>query len=299
MATAAGGELPVAVRARRVREALEASRGYEAAESAGGTGSLAVQVVKELIRPPFHYVPDAIAEASNAIRHCLIPYLISHAAFVVGIGIITFGNTLIDIGAADRGAGAFWLIWSREIGTWVTEMIVAALVGSAITADLGARRIREELDALAVLGVDQIRSLVVPRVAAVTLISPVLTFVSLLWINLLDYLIMPTQFGVSHGVILSNLSGTIVPLDLLGPMLIKNTVIGFFIGIVACQKGLSCKLGAEGVGRATAQTVVITYFGIWAFNLTFRTSRSLFAPPLLGVLGGVDRERFERGDELA
>jgi phospholipid/cholesterol/gamma-HCH transport system permease protein len=52
-------------------------------------------------------------------------------------------------------------------------------------------------------------------------------------------------------------------------MLVKNVVLGFFVGVVACHKGLTCKAGAEGVGRAVNQTVVITFFGIWLFNSVF------------------------------
>jgi phospholipid/cholesterol/gamma-HCH transport system permease protein len=272
MATAAGGEAPgtrVRVEAPSLGEVLRGTRLWEALESAGGMGALAVRTVRIAARPPFGWVRSATVEASIGIRRALIPLAISHAAYLIGFGIILFGLILTNLGVVEREAGAMFTIWAREIATWITAMIFAGIVGSAVTADLGARRIREELDALAVLGVDQVRSLVVPRVMATTLIAPVLALISLLMVVVINYVVAPAHLVYTHGVFQDNLAQSIFPADLIAPMVIKNTVIGFFVGVVACHKGLTCKLGAEGVGRAVNQTVVITFFGIWMFNSFF------------------------------
>jgi phospholipid/cholesterol/gamma-HCH transport system permease protein len=272
MATAAGGEAPgtrVRVEAPSLSEVLRGTRLWEALESAGGMGALAARTVRIAARPPFGWVRSATVEASIGIRRALIPLAISHAAYLIGFGIILFGLILTNLGVVEREAGAMFTIWAREIATWITAMIFAGIVGSAVTADLGARRIREELDALAVLGVDQVRSLVVPRVMATTLIAPVLALISLLMVVVINYVVAPAHLVYTHGVFQDNLAQSIFPADLIAPMVIKNTVIGFFVGVVACHKGLTCKLGAEGVGRAVNQTVVITFFGIWMFNSFF------------------------------
>src|SRR5947199_4557368 len=116
-------------------------------------------------------------------------------------------------------------------------MIFAGLVGAAITADLGARRVREELDALSVLGIDNARSLVVPRVMATGLVAPVLATLSLLWVLVLNLLIAPHQLGFTWGLYFGDVQRTIFAPDLLFAMFLKNFVIGVFVGVVACHKG--------------------------------------------------------------
>jgi phospholipid/cholesterol/gamma-HCH transport system permease protein len=148
-------------------------------------------------------------------------------------------------------------------------MIFAGLVGAAITADLGARRVREELDALSVLGVDSVRSLVVPRVMATGLVAPVLATFSLLLVLIVNLLVAPHQLGFPWGVYFAGVTRQIFPPDLLFTVFLKNFLIGIYVGIVACHKGLTCELGSEGVGRAVNQTIVISFVGIWMFNAFF------------------------------
>jgi len=165
-------------------------------------------------------------------------------------------------------------------------MIFAGIVGASITADLGSRRIREELDALAVLGVDAKRELVVPRVVATTLAMPALVFISILGVNLLNWAVAPVLLGTfTRSLDVYMVSHSILPIDLLFPMLIKNTIIGFGIGIVACHKGLTCKLGAEGVGRAVHQTVLISFFSIWMFNSFFNLAYLSVFPNAITIRG--------------
>ncbi len=180
-----------------------------------------------------------------------------------------FGHVFGAIGVVDREPGAMYLIWGRELGTSITEMIFAGLVGAAITADLGARRVREELDALSVLGVDSVRELVVPRVMAAGLVAPCLAALSLFWVLLLNWLIAPHDLGFTRALDWNDVKLTIFPADLLFTVLIKNFLMGVFVGVVACHKGLTCKLGSEGVGRAVNQTVVLAFIGIWMFNAFF------------------------------
>jgi phospholipid/cholesterol/gamma-HCH transport system permease protein len=147
-------------------------------------------------------------------------------------------------------------------------MIFAGVAGSAITADLGARKIREELDALAVLGVDRIRSLVVPRVFAMTIAAPVLGMLALTISQAVNYAVAPGHIGFPRSVFRDSVVSNILPLDLYASIL-KYAIIGFFVGVVSCHKGLASKGGAEGVGRAVNQTVVIAFFGIWLINSLF------------------------------
>ena len=101
-------------------------------------------------------------------------------------------NFLSLFGALDRLGGFFVLASIREFAPNVTAVVVAGVAGTAITADLGARKIREELDALQVLGVDPIKNLVVPRFLALMLIT-----------GLLD--IFAIVFGIAGGVVAESL----------------------------------------------------------------------------------------------
>jgi phospholipid/cholesterol/gamma-HCH transport system permease protein len=274
-------ELPTS----RAREWFMASPAYESLQSMGGMGSLLVRTIGDAVRPPFTWVGDAVAEASTAFRRCLLPLFIAHAVYLIGYGIILFSQVIASLGLSEREAGAIESIWARECSTWMTAMVFAGVVGSAITADLGARKIREELEALDVMGVKQIRALVVPRVIGLTIASPVLAIVSLGFVVSLNYVLGPGALGYSHGVYLHDVGMTVIPLDLLLPLAVKNMVIGFFVGLVACHKGLTCRRGAEGVGRAVNQTVVLTFFGIWLFNSFFNLAYlSIF--PDVAVLRG-------------
>jgi phospholipid/cholesterol/gamma-HCH transport system permease protein len=245
------------------------SRVYESVQSAAGMGSLGLRAIRIGVAHPFSWFREAVNLSVLWIRRSLIPQSVAHAVYLTGFGIVLFGHVLGSIGVADREPGAMYLIWGRELGTTITEMIFVGLVGAAITADLGARRVREELDAMSVLGIDNIRSLVVPRVMATAFVAPVLATFSLFWVLLVNLLIAPHQLGFTWGVYFAGVGRAIYPPDLLFTVLLKNVLIGTYVGVVACHKGLTCKLGSEGVGRAVNQTVVIAFVGAWAFNALF------------------------------
>lgn len=264
---------------RKLSELLDGSMPYNRLRVAGEMGSLAVSAVRAGVTRPVTWVRDAIEEISIAIRRCLVPLTISHSIYLIGFGILLFGKEILTLlGVADRLPGGIWLIWAREIATWITGMVFAGVVGSAITADLGSRKVREELDALAVLGVDRVRALVVPRVVATTVAMPVLAMISLLIVQVVDFLLAPGIIGLSRGVFLDNFAAGVYPTDLYFTMLVKNTILGFFIGLVACYKGLTAPAGAEGVGRAVNQTVIITFFGVWLFNSFFNLAYFTLVP---------------------
>jgi phospholipid/cholesterol/gamma-HCH transport system permease protein len=231
-------------------------------------GGLAVKIIGVAVRRPYSWVPDAIVETSKVLRRCLIPLALSVSTFILALAILVFGNLLHELGATDREAGGMWIAFTREVCVWITGMVFAGVAGSAITADLGARKVREELDALAVLGVDKVKSLVVPRVIATTIAAPVLGILATTIVTGVNYAIAPGHLHLSPAVWRDSLVGDIIPLDLYA-VLIKYTMIGCFVGVVSCHKGLSSKAGAEGVGRAVNQTVVITFFGVWLINTLF------------------------------
>ena len=145
--------------------------------------------------------------------------------------------------------------------------MLAGVAGTAITADLGARKIREELDALQVLGVDPIKNLVVPRFLALMLVTGLFDIYALLFGifgGIVATLVNHAPLGPFWATFFNNASTT----DLWGSV-VKTTIFGAIIAIVCCYKGMTASGGAEGVGRAVNQAVVIAFLGIFAFNYAF------------------------------
>jgi phospholipid/cholesterol/gamma-HCH transport system permease protein len=119
---------------------------YERIESTAGIGRLLVLTVRAIFRSPFIWLGDALAETAGTIRRCVVPLTLSSATFGVGLAVVYFGGVVKLLGTEDRLGGAMEAGFTREPEAWVAMMIIAGAAGSAITADLGARKIREELD---------------------------------------------------------------------------------------------------------------------------------------------------------
>jgi phospholipid/cholesterol/gamma-HCH transport system permease protein len=254
--------------------------------TAAGIGALTIQVVRVGLSRPFSWRRECLDVMSVSIKRTVVPLVFSAASFSVGLAAAFIGAIVQRLGTLDRTGGVFQVGFSREVSVWVGGMIVAGVVGSAITADLGARKIRDELDAMAVLGVDQVRSLVVPRVVAVAIATPILGLITLLVCHATTYFALLAVFpeGVTSAAFLDSYWAFVYPVDLFN-FILKFFVFGVLIGVVSCYKGLNAKGGTEGVGRAVNECVLITFFGIWMIhtlvNLVFF---SLF-PDVLSLRG--------------
>jgi phospholipid/cholesterol/gamma-HCH transport system permease protein len=214
------------------------------------------------------WMRDAIFEASWMFRRTLLPVAIAGSVYAISMATILLGNVVQALGASDRMPAGTFLGCARELITWLTMMILAGMVASAVAGDIGARKIREELDALDVLGVDKFRLLVVPRVLALTFVGLILPLITLICTTVGTTVAAIPQLHIPLAVQINSLALAATPYDLVSQCL-KHTIIGFFLGVVACQKGLASKGGAEGVGRAVNQTVVVSFFGVWLINSVF------------------------------
>src|SRR2546422_475320 len=184
--------------------------------------------------------------------------MISTIAFGFGAPGLQAANFLTLFGALDRLGGFFILASVREFAPFVTAVVVAGVAGTAITADLGARKIREELDALQVLGVDPIKNLVVPRFLSLMLITGLLDIYTLLFGiagGIFAELAYNAPLGGFFATLLNNASTT----ELWGSIL-KCTLFGAIIAIVCSYKGMNTSGGDAGVGRAVNEAVEIARF---------------------------------------
>src|ERR1700741_1905007 len=236
-------------------------------EEFGDMMILAGKTISSAIRPPYPYGGEFVSQFLFALRLCWFPLLISTVAFGYGAPGLQAANFLVLFGALDRLGGFFVLAVIREFAPWVDAMIVAGVAGTAITADLGARKIREELDALQVLGVDPVKNLVVPRFLALMLVTGMFDVFAVLFGvfgGIVTTLVYDASLGSFKETFLDNAS----VVDLWGSVL-KCTLFGAIIAVVCCYKGMTASGGAEGVGRAVNEAVVIAFNGIFAFNYAF------------------------------
>ena len=112
------------------------------------------RTIVSALRPPYPYGGELVSQFLFTLRLVWFPLLITTVAINYGAPGLQAGDFLTLFGAVDRLGGFFVLASIREIGPLITSIVLAGVAGTAITADLGARKIREELDALQVLGVD-------------------------------------------------------------------------------------------------------------------------------------------------
>jgi phospholipid/cholesterol/gamma-HCH transport system permease protein len=167
----------------------------------------------------------------------------------------------------------------REIGPLITAIVVAGVGGTAITADLGARKVREELDALQVLGVDPVKNLVVPRFLSLMLVAGLFNMFAILF-GLFGGMLAEVEYGGLLGPFWTNLFDNANVTDLWGSAL-KTTLFGAIIAIVCSYKGMAASGGAEGVGRAVNQAVVISFLVFGAFNYVFTQTLLATHPQIL------------------
>src|SRR4029453_12059931 len=236
-------------------------------EQVGDMMILTAKTIVSAVRPPYPYGGDFLGQFLFALQLCWFPMMISTIAFGLGARGLQAANFLSLFGALDRLGGFFVLASIREFAPFVTAVVVAGVAGTAITADLGARKIREELDALQVLGVDPIKNLVVPRFLALMLITGLLDIYALVFGisgGILTELLYNQPLGGFFATLFTNASIT----DLWGSV-IKCTLFGAIISVVCCSKGMTASGGPPGVGRAVNQAVVISFMGVFAFNYVF------------------------------
>ena len=153
----------------------------------------------------------------------------------------------------------------RELAPLIVAIIVIGRSGSAITAELGTMKVSEEIDALEVMAISPMSFLILPRFIAMILMMPVLTIFGIYvgmfggWIITSTNLDMSTAYFVSHALEFIETQDIVITLG-------KSVIFGFLIVTISCHTGLNVRGGAEGVGRATTRSVVLSLFSVFIAN---------------------------------
>lgn len=144
---------------------------------------------------------------------------------------------------------------TRELGPVLAALMVAGRLGASMTAEIGTMKVTEQIDALTTLSVNSYKYLVFPRILTGTLLVPFLVFVDDIIGILGGYLVGVYHLNFNAANYIRNTFESMVTWDVVSG-LIKGAVFGFVICLMGCYQGYSSKGGAEGVGRATTNSVV-------------------------------------------
>lgn len=230
---------------------------------AGSLFAFGLDVIVSIFRRPFQ-LREFLNQAWFIASVTIFPTALVAIPFGAVIALQT-GSLISQFGAQSFTGSAAVIAIVRNAGPIATALMVAGAGGSAIAADLGARKIREELDAMQVLGIDPIQRLVVPRVLACMLIAVFLNgLVSIVGV-MGGYAFNVILQGGTPGAYLASFTALAQLPDLWQGMA-KALVFGMVAAIVAAYKGMNAKGGPKGVGDAVNEAVVITFMLLFVIN---------------------------------
>jgi phospholipid/cholesterol/gamma-HCH transport system permease protein len=230
-------------------------------------GEVTIGMIKILIHPRrLRFI--TLVDLIHKVGASALP-IVGLISFLIGVVLVYQGaDQLRRFGAEIFTINLLAVSALRELGILLTAIVVAGRSGSAYTAQLGFMKLNQEIDALHVLGIDPIEVLVVPRILALLIVLPLLTFfadiMALIGGGIATYFLIgvgPDDFA-KH-LLLSIGEWTF------WTGIIKAPVFAFFIGLVACFEGLRVSGGAESVGKHTTQSVVEGIFLVIIFDAAF------------------------------
>ncbi len=221
-------------------------------------GEVVASTVKGLTRPSHFRGISLVAHLETiALRGVPIIVLIN---FLVGAIVAQQGIfQLRRFGAVILVVDLVGILILRELGVLLSAIMIAGRSGSAITAELGSMKMREEIDALVVMGLRPVEVLIVPRILAIVISLPLLTFLA-------------DMSAIAGGILVSWIYGGITPKSFIALLpsaialhtflsgIIKAPFMGLVIGLIACVEGLAVEGSAESLGRRVTASVVKSIF---------------------------------------
>jgi phospholipid/cholesterol/gamma-HCH transport system permease protein len=247
--------------------------------TAGKLFAFALDVGRGLFRRPFQ-LREFLQQAWFIASVTIIPTALVAIPFGAVIA-LQVGGLIKQFGAQSFTGTASVLAVIQQAGPIATALLIAGAGGSAIAADLGARKIREELDAMMVLGIDPIQRLVAPRVLACMLVAVFLNgMVSVVGVAGGYVFNVILQDGTPGAYLASFTALAQLPDVWVG--MVKALVFGLIAAIVAAYKGMNAAGGPKGVGDAVNESVVITFLLLFVVNFIISTIYLQIVPPKTG-----------------
>jgi phospholipid/cholesterol/gamma-HCH transport system permease protein len=250
--------------------------GVGALRQTGRLFALAASVLRLTFKRPFQF-RELVEQFWFIASVTILPTALVSIPFGAVIS-LQVGSLLKQFGAQSfTGAGSVVAV-IQQASPLIVALLISGAGGTAICADIGARTIREELDAMEVMGVSPIQRLIVPRVLAATGVAVLLNgLVSVVGVLGGYFLNVYVQHG-TPGAFLSSFN-TIAQLPDLYISEIKALVFGFLAGVIAAHRGLNPRPGPKGVGDAVNQSVVIAFLVLFFVNVILTAIYLQVVPP--------------------
>lgn len=229
-----------------------------------------------LIRGP-RYVPEIIRQM-DIIGVGSLPIVLLTGFFTGGVLVLQTFPTLQYYGIHNEAGRSVAVSLIRELGPVLSALMVAGRIGSAISAELGAMVVSQQIDAMRALGTDPIKKLVAPRVLALLVMLPLLTVAADICGIAGGGTVASYVFDQHPAVFMNSVRNGITANDIIGGV-IKPLFFGLIIGGISCYKGLSTTGGTVGVGRSTINAVVLS--SIWVIIFDFFLAKAIQS--ILGV----------------
>jgi phospholipid/cholesterol/gamma-HCH transport system permease protein len=226
--------------------------------------AMSLETFRLLFRRPFYW-GEFLEQLAFIASVSLFPALMVIIP-LAGLVVYVLLQLLTEIGGTDLAGAASGLAIVREVSPIASVLVVAGAGATAVCADLGSRTIREEIDALQVLGINPVQRLVVPRVMASTVVALLLNSVASLVGLGVCYVFSVLVFGSSAGQFIASLP-LLSGLDEFVLSETKAAVYGMAAGLVACYRGLAVRGGPKAVGEAVNQTVILSFVLLFMFNV--------------------------------
>lgn len=253
--------------------------GAAALAQVGNMTTLAWQVLRGIFRRPFQF-REFIQQCWFFASVTILPTAMVAIPFGAVIA-LQLGSLTEQIGAQSFTGAAAALGIVQQAAPLITALLVAGAGGSAVCADIGARKIREEIDAMEVLGVSAVQRLIVPRVLAAMVVAVLLNgLVSVVGV-VGGYFFNVILQGGTPGAYMASFNA-LAQLPDLWVSEFKALLYGFVAGIVAAYRGLNPAGGPKGVGDAVNQAVVISFLVLFMINVVITAIYlQIFPPPEL------------------
>nr|WP_309234930.1 ABC transporter permease [Nocardia sp. XZ_19_385] len=239
---------------------------------AGETGRGAVT---DLVSGRFQW-REMLLQTWYLITVTAIPAVLMAVPFGVVVS-IQVGNLIHQIGADSLIGAAGGLGVIQQGAPIATGLLLGGAGASAIAADLGARTIRDEIDALRVMGISPVHRLVIPRAVAMLLVAPLLNILIIFVGVVAGYAVAIGAQNVTPGSYWATF-GAFTSLTDIWISLVKALLFGFIVVIVACQRGLEAGGGPRGVADGVNAAVVLSVAGIIVVNLAITQVVTMFMP---------------------
>jgi phospholipid/cholesterol/gamma-HCH transport system permease protein len=241
-----------------------------------GLGELALlfgAALRGSFRRPFYW-REVLDQCRFILTANFVPLLL------VGLGFGTIvsleAGHFFRAASAEYRLGGFTVMSNiREFAPVATGLMIAAVSGTAIVADLGARQVRSELEALSVMGLSNVLFIVVPRALALMVMTALYNFPMIVFTMVASFAVGVLVVGVNAGGFMASFftQGTVV--DVVGGE-VKCMAFGAIVAAICIARGVGARGGAEGVARAVHSSVIWSFIGIQVFEY-------LFTPTMLAL----------------